>query len=166
MFGAAACHRFSSLNHADRDPLLLCIHSDHYRSICAALDIGPRFSALNEKLNHCENLLEVLRALLTEGSSHRMELIIIYLIAFEATIALISHDYIPTPQRILNLLTGRVEEPKEEEGGKLEESVAALRKLLAMPRGGSETETHARIPPSPDAAAAAASRAQANVRLV
>ena len=55
-----------------------------YRSICSALDMKPRTEALNAKLNHCEHLLEVLRALLTEQSSHHMELIIIYLIAFEA----------------------------------------------------------------------------------
>jgi uncharacterized Rmd1/YagE family protein len=46
----------------------------HYDSICATLDIESRFRALNEKLDHCENLLGVLRALLTEASSHRMEL--------------------------------------------------------------------------------------------
>ena len=60
--------------------------------------MGPRFGGLNEKLNHCENLLGVLRALLTEASSHRMELIIIYLIAFEAGPALISHGYVPLPE--------------------------------------------------------------------
>ncbi|WFC94566.1 hypothetical protein MBRA1_001198 [Malassezia brasiliensis] len=64
-----------------------------YRSTCTALDIQPRFEALNEKLNHCENLLGVLRALLTEESSHRMELIIIYLIAFEVGMALVSHEH-------------------------------------------------------------------------
>ncbi|WFD33788.1 hypothetical protein MCUN1_000605 [Malassezia cuniculi] len=68
-----------------------------YRSVCRSLDMAPRFGALNEKLNHCENLLGVLRALLTEASSHRMELIIIYLIAFEAGLALISHGYVPWP---------------------------------------------------------------------
>lgn len=77
-----------------------------YRSTCSALDIQPRFEALNEKLNHCENLLGVLRALLTEESSHRMELIIIYLIAFEVGMALVSHEYIPTPLAVWHALTG------------------------------------------------------------
>ena len=81
--------------------------ADHYDEICRSLDIEPRFRALNEKLDHCENLLGVLRALLTERSSHRMELIIIYLIAFEATLAVISHDYVPTPKRIWRLFTGQ-----------------------------------------------------------
>lgn len=36
----------------------------------------------------------VLRALLTEGSSHRMEVIIIALIAIEVTLALASHGYL------------------------------------------------------------------------
>ncbi|WFD27040.1 hypothetical protein MNAN1_002034 [Malassezia nana] len=68
-----------------------------YRHTCEALDIKPRIESLNAKLNHCEHLLEVLRALLTEESSHRMELIIIYLIAFEVGMALVSHEYVPTP---------------------------------------------------------------------
>lgn len=68
-----------------------------YRSTLSALDMKPRFDALNAKLNYCEHLLEVLRALLTEESSHRMELIIIYLIAFEVAMALVSHEYVPTP---------------------------------------------------------------------
>lgn len=50
---------------------------EHYDSICATLDIETRFRALNEQLDHAENLMGVLRALLTEGSSHRMEVIII-----------------------------------------------------------------------------------------
>lgn len=49
----------------------------HYDSICTNLDIESRFRALNEQLDHAENLMGILRALLTEGSSHRMELIII-----------------------------------------------------------------------------------------
>ncbi|PWN52063.1 hypothetical protein IE53DRAFT_385536 [Violaceomyces palustris] len=68
---------------------------EHYRSICAELDISSRFETLNEKLDHCENLLGVVRALLTEATTHRMELIIIGLIAFEAGIALLSHGWIP-----------------------------------------------------------------------
>ncbi|CAO1614323.1 unnamed protein product [Parajaminaea phylloscopi] len=69
----------------------------HYDSICTTLDIESRFRALNERLDHAENLMGVLRALLTEGSSHRMELIIIALIAIEVTLALISHDYLYNP---------------------------------------------------------------------
>lgn len=77
-----------------------------YRSICTALDMKPRIESMNAKLNHCENLLEVLRALLTEESSHRMELIIIYLIAFEVAMALVSHEYIPTPLTMWHWLRG------------------------------------------------------------
>lgn len=50
---------------------------EHYDSVCSTLDIESRFRALNEQLDHAENLMGVLRALLTEGSSHRMEVIII-----------------------------------------------------------------------------------------
>ncbi len=66
---------------------------DHYRSICGSLDIGQRFETLNDKLDHCENLLGVVRALLTEKTTHRMELIIIGLIAFEAGLALLGHGW-------------------------------------------------------------------------
>ncbi|PWN93306.1 hypothetical protein FA10DRAFT_277156 [Acaromyces ingoldii] len=76
----------------------------HYDSICATLDIESRFKAYNEKLDHGENLLGVLRALLTESSTHRMELIIIYLIAFEVCLALISHEYIPSPGSVWTAL--------------------------------------------------------------
>jgi len=75
-----------------------------YRHTCEALDIKPRIESLNAKLNHCEHLLEVLRALLTEESSHRMELIIIYLIAFEVGMALVSHEYVPTPLALWHAL--------------------------------------------------------------
>ena len=75
-----------------------------YRSICSALDMKPRTEALNAKLNHCEHLLEVLRALLTEQSSHHMELIIIYLIAFEVGMALVTHEYLPTPLAVWRLI--------------------------------------------------------------
>lgn len=77
-----------------------------YRSTCVALDMKPRSEALNGKLDHCENLLGVLRALLTEESSHRMELIIIYLITFEVCMALVSHEYVPTPLAIYHFLMG------------------------------------------------------------
>ncbi|KAJ9474801.1 MIOREX complex component 10 [Pseudozyma hubeiensis] len=73
---------------------------DHYRSICHNLDVGQRFETLNEKLDHCENLLGVVRALLTEKSTHRMELIIIGLIAFEAGLALLGHGWVPTPENV------------------------------------------------------------------
>ncbi|SPO28949.1 uncharacterized protein UTRI_05001_B [Ustilago trichophora] len=73
---------------------------DHYRSICHSLDIGQRFETLNEKLDHCENLLGVVRALLTEKTTHRMELIIIGLIAFEAGLALLGHGWVPTPENV------------------------------------------------------------------
>jgi uncharacterized Rmd1/YagE family protein len=46
----------------------------HYDQICLALDMESRFKAYNEKLDHGENLLGVMRALLTESSTHRMEL--------------------------------------------------------------------------------------------
>lgn len=96
----------------------------HYDSICQALDVETRFKAYNEKLDHGENLLGVLRALLTESSTHRMELIIIYLIAFEVCLALISHEYIPSPERVWDLLTNLAGSDSRE---------AATTKLAASP---------------------------------
>ena len=82
---------------------------DHYRSICHSLDIGQRFETLNEKLDHCENLLGVVRALLTEKTTHRMELIIIGLIAFEAGLALLGHGWVPTPENLKGWWAGAKE---------------------------------------------------------
>ncbi|KAE8260519.1 hypothetical protein A4X13_0g257 [Tilletia indica] len=65
----------------------------HYESICRALDIDRRFKAFNEKLDHVESLLSTLRALLTESSTHRMELIIIILIAIEVLNAFFGHSH-------------------------------------------------------------------------
>lgn len=79
---------------------------DHYRSICHNLDVGQRFETLNEKLDHCENLLGVVRALLTEKSTHRMELIIIGLIAFEAGMALVGHGWVPTGENVMGWWEG------------------------------------------------------------
>ncbi|KAK0567002.1 hypothetical protein OC844_000436 [Tilletia horrida] len=65
----------------------------HYDSICRALDIDRRFKAFNEKLDHVESLLSTIRALLTESSTHRMELIIIILIAIEVLNAFFGHQH-------------------------------------------------------------------------
>ncbi|KAL9937775.1 hypothetical protein V8E36_003320 [Tilletia maclaganii] len=75
---------------------------NHYESICRALDIDRRFKAFNEKLDHVESLLSTLRALLTESSSHRMELIIIILIAIEVLNAFFGHQHQLLPQQSLS----------------------------------------------------------------
>lgn len=77
------------------------------------MDIESRFRVVNQKLNMSENLLGVLRALLTEQSSHNLELVIIYLIAFETSVTMMSHEYIPTPIRLWRWLTGSSPAPEE-----------------------------------------------------
>lgn len=63
--------------------------------------------------------------------------IIIYLIAFEVCLALISHEYVPSPKRIWNLLTGVAEANKaqQEAPDMTDEAekkiVSSLRRLLA-----------------------------------
>jgi len=55
----------------------------------AALEVKARTHAVNEKITYATEVQSTLRQLLTESSGHRMELVIIALIAVEVIIALI-----------------------------------------------------------------------------
>ncbi|EEB92349.1 hypothetical protein MPER_09158, partial [Moniliophthora perniciosa FA553] len=61
----------------------------HFKSMNEALEINLRTDSVNEKITYAAEVQSVLRQLLTESSSHRMELVIIALIAVEVIIALI-----------------------------------------------------------------------------
>ncbi|EIN04900.1 hypothetical protein PUNSTDRAFT_75319 [Punctularia strigosozonata HHB-11173 SS5] len=61
----------------------------YFNSLSNALEIRARTRSINEKITYAAELQAVLRQLLTESSAHRMELIIIVLIAVEVVIALI-----------------------------------------------------------------------------
>ncbi|KAI3604460.1 hypothetical protein WG66_008665 [Moniliophthora roreri] len=61
----------------------------HFKSMSKALEIISRTDSVNDKITYAAEVQSVLRQLLTESSSHRMELVIIALIAVEVVIALI-----------------------------------------------------------------------------
>ncbi|KAJ8072500.1 hypothetical protein PM082_016059 [Marasmius tenuissimus] len=61
----------------------------HFKAMSDALEINNRTDSVNEKITYAAEVQSVLRQLLTESSGHRMELIIIILIAVEVVIALI-----------------------------------------------------------------------------
>ncbi|KAG1804988.1 uncharacterized protein HD556DRAFT_1225951 [Suillus plorans] len=60
-----------------------------FKSMTAALEVKARTNAVNEKITYATEVQSTLRQLLTESSTHRMELVIIALIAVEVVIALI-----------------------------------------------------------------------------
>ncbi|KAF8656182.1 hypothetical protein AX16_002622 [Volvariella volvacea WC 439] len=61
----------------------------HFKSLSDALEVKQRTMSVNDKITYAAEAQSVLRQLLTESSSHRMELVIIALIAVEVVIALI-----------------------------------------------------------------------------
>ncbi|WWC89384.1 uncharacterized protein L201_004307 [Kwoniella dendrophila CBS 6074] len=61
----------------------------YFDSIAAEFEIKERIDAFNKKLDYAQEVQSTLRALLTESSAHRMEIIIILLIAVEVVIVLI-----------------------------------------------------------------------------
>lgn len=58
----------------------------YFKEMSDALEIRSRTQLVNAKVTYAVELQSVMRELLTEASGHRMELIIIALIAFEATL--------------------------------------------------------------------------------
>ncbi|RXW25501.1 hypothetical protein EST38_g300 [Candolleomyces aberdarensis] len=60
-----------------------------FKSLTNALEVRGRTASLNDKITYAADIQSMLRQLLTESSSHSMELIIIALIAVEVVIAII-----------------------------------------------------------------------------
>ncbi|KAH7915622.1 hypothetical protein BJ138DRAFT_1132517 [Hygrophoropsis aurantiaca] len=60
-----------------------------FKSMTAALEVKARTNAVNDKITYATEVQSTLRQLLTESSTHSMELVIIALIAVEVVIALI-----------------------------------------------------------------------------
>jgi len=54
-----------------------------YAKTCTYLEVGKRTKVMNEKLNLCTELVEMLRSHLNEQHSHRLEWMIIWLITIE-----------------------------------------------------------------------------------
>lgn len=65
-----------------------------YSQLYSHLSIAKRTRLYNERLNHCINLMEILKQHLTDKNSTRLEWIIIGLIALEVLIALGVFDFI------------------------------------------------------------------------
>ncbi|WVQ67739.1 uncharacterized protein L199_005944 [Kwoniella botswanensis] len=104
----------------------------YFDSIASEFEIKERIDAFNKKLDYAQEVQSTLRALLTESSAHRMEIIIILLITVEVVIALIREgpelvhkfrDFIDehTNSRVRNYT---------EEIGKLEETLKEVREKI------------------------------------
>ncbi|KAF8806963.1 hypothetical protein BYT27DRAFT_7190667 [Phlegmacium glaucopus] len=61
----------------------------YFKSLSDALEVKMRTASVNDKITYAAEVQSMLRQLLTESSTHSMELIIIALIAVEVVIALI-----------------------------------------------------------------------------
>ncbi|KDQ59231.1 hypothetical protein JAAARDRAFT_33955 [Jaapia argillacea MUCL 33604] len=61
----------------------------YFKSLSNALEMNSRTQIVNDKITYAAEVQSILRQLLTESSTHRMELVIIALIAVEVVIALI-----------------------------------------------------------------------------
>ncbi|KAF9445466.1 cytoplasmic protein [Macrolepiota fuliginosa MF-IS2] len=79
----------------------------HFKSLSDALEVKARTASVNDKITYAAEAQSVLRQLLTESSSHRMELVIIALIAVEVVIALIRDG-----PELWHMLFGKDEEEK------------------------------------------------------
>ncbi|RXK35405.1 cytoplasmic protein [Tremella mesenterica] len=92
----------------------------YFDSIASEFEIKERIDAINKKIDYAQEVQSTLRALLTEASAHRMEVIIILLIAVEVVIVLIregpelSHNILqPILQSINNWRFGSTEVQSE-----------------------------------------------------
>lgn len=56
---------------------------DYFDSVAKEFEIKERIDTINKKIDYAQEMHDTLRALLTEASGHRMEIIIILLIAVE-----------------------------------------------------------------------------------
>lgn len=59
---------------------------EYFDSVASEFEIKERIDTLNKKIDYAQEVQNTLRALLTEASGHRMELIIIALIAVEVVL--------------------------------------------------------------------------------
>ncbi|CDZ98344.1 Uncharacterized conserved protein [Phaffia rhodozyma] len=71
----------------DAPPIL----EEHFKRVVRALEVNQRVEELNHKISHAQELHGTLKDLLTEQSTHDMEVIIIALIAVEVVLAFWSH---------------------------------------------------------------------------
>ncbi|CAA7267000.1 unnamed protein product [Cyclocybe aegerita] len=79
----------------------------YFNSLSNALEVKARTASVNDKITYAAEAQSMLRQLLTESSTHSMELIIIALIAVEVVIALIRDG-----PELWQMLVGEEEEKK------------------------------------------------------
>ncbi|KAF8149928.1 hypothetical protein B0H34DRAFT_757148 [Crassisporium funariophilum] len=79
----------------------------YFKSLSDALEVKARTASVNDKITYAAEAQSMLRQLLTESSTHSMELIIIALIAVEVVIALIRDG-----PELWEMLVGSEEEKK------------------------------------------------------
>jgi len=60
-----------------------------YHAVCRSLDASPRLEVMNRKLDYAENVQKLVLDLADSGTSHRLEWIIIILIAIEIGLAIL-----------------------------------------------------------------------------
>ncbi|WRT66300.1 uncharacterized protein IL334_003254 [Kwoniella shivajii] len=84
----------------------------YFDSIASEFEIKERIDAFNKKLDYAQEVQNTLRALLTESSGHRMEIIIILLIAVEVVIVLIREgpELVHKAAEILGIHSEKIEE--------------------------------------------------------
>ncbi|KAF8599554.1 hypothetical protein BDV93DRAFT_525944, partial [Ceratobasidium sp. AG-I] len=91
----------------------------YFDSVSEALEIKARADSVNAKITYAAELQGLLRELLAESSGHRMELIIIALIAVEVIIAIIRDG----PELWHMVVGGPKEEGAKSTGGELNDAV-------------------------------------------
>ncbi|TCD69342.1 hypothetical protein EIP91_007898 [Steccherinum ochraceum] len=84
------------------------VFEGYFNTLSNALEMRARTRSVNDKITYAAEMQSVLRSLLTETSGHRMELIIILLIAVEVVICLIRD----VPE-LLELKDASDQEPKK-----------------------------------------------------
>ncbi|KIY67552.1 hypothetical protein CYLTODRAFT_375882 [Cylindrobasidium torrendii FP15055 ss-10] len=85
----------------------------HFISMSTALETEARTAAVNGKIDYAAELQSTLRALLTESSSHYLELVIIALIAVEVVVVFI-RDGPELWQMLVEKVTGKKEDHTKE----------------------------------------------------
>ncbi|GJJ08174.1 hypothetical protein Clacol_002382 [Clathrus columnatus] len=88
---------------------------EYFHIVSEALEIKARIASFNEKITYAAEVQSTLRELLVESSSHRMELIIIALIAVEVIIAIIREG-----SELWSMVTGKPAHSRQKDASSIE----------------------------------------------
>nr|ODN97656.1 cytoplasmic protein [Cryptococcus depauperatus CBS 7855] len=103
----------------------------YFDSVASEFEIKERIEVFNRKLDYAQEVQTTLRALLTESSAHRMEIIIILLISVEVIIVLIREGS-ELIHKLIELFDLSQEEVDELEG-KVSEVIERLPPVAILP---------------------------------